>query len=366
MKFSAKSFLLSKLENISIENKAKEKFSNYGMESTNPENVNLQWSAVMRLLRKMGMAAIVLIGLCSQALATPLVGVTWLAEHLNAADLVVIDLRNKIDGGSRETFLAGHIPNSRHSDYLKDGWRVQSDGVVGLLPTAKQFEDLARGLGVRGDSHVVLVPAGKGATDFGSAARAYWTFKVFGHDKVSILDGGYAAWATTYADRIETGEVAPYAPGDFVAAYRPELYAGETDIHERIAAGEGAVLLDARPKDQFIGASKHPKATRLGRIPGSVSQPQDLAYLDAQERLKSVTELTQLYAGVQDGPVISYCNTGHWAATNWFVLSELLGRKDVRVYDGSMVEWTANPDNPVEVGESNLEKLKGFIRNVVG
>ena len=105
----------------------------------------------------------------------------WLADRLANDRLVVIDLRNKIDSGSYETFLQGHIPGSVHSDYLKDGWRVGKDDVVGLLPTEAQFEALARKLGVSSDSHVILVPAGVSSTDFGSAARAYWTFKTFGH-----------------------------------------------------------------------------------------------------------------------------------------------------------------------------------------
>ena len=73
------------------------------------------------------------------------------------------------------------------------------------MPEAPQFEALARRLGVSAGSHVVLVPAGVGSTDFGSAARAYWTYKVCGHDTVSILDGGFAAWKAAYPERLESG-----------------------------------------------------------------------------------------------------------------------------------------------------------------
>ena len=103
----------------------------------------------------------------------------WVAGNLDNDNVVLIDLRNKIDKGSYETYLNGHIPSSLHSDYLKDGWRVGRDDVVGLLPTEAQFEALARKLGVSADSHVVLIPAGVSSTDFGSSARAYWTFKGF-------------------------------------------------------------------------------------------------------------------------------------------------------------------------------------------
>ena len=112
------------------------------------------------------------------AVASPLVSPAWLSDKLDDEKIVIIDLRNKIDKGSYESFLQGHIPGAIHSDYLKDGWRVGRDGVVGLLPQAEQFEGLARRLGVSDDTHVVVVPAGVSSTDFGSAARAYWTFKV--------------------------------------------------------------------------------------------------------------------------------------------------------------------------------------------
>ena len=153
------------------------------------------------------------------AFASPLVSPAWLSEKLDDDKVVVIDLRNKIDKGSYETFLEGHIPGAIHSDYLKDGWRVGRDGVVGLLPEADQFQSLARRLGVSDDTHVVVVPAGVSSTDFGSAARAYWTFKVFGHNNVSILDGGFAAWRDYAPGNIETGAFVAPEPGNFVARF---------------------------------------------------------------------------------------------------------------------------------------------------
>ena len=92
--------------------------------------------------------------------ATPLVDASWLERKLVDDRLVLIDLRNKLDGGSHETYLEGHIPSAVHSDYLRDGWRVGRDDVVGLLPEASQFEALARKLGVSSGSHVVLVTHG--------------------------------------------------------------------------------------------------------------------------------------------------------------------------------------------------------------
>ena len=298
------------------------------------------------------------------ALAQPLVSTDWLHDSLDKESVVLIDLRNKIDGGSYETWLEGHIPGSVHSDYLQAGWRVGRDDVVGLLPDASDFQALARKLGVSQDSHVILIPAGVSATDFGSAARAYWTFKVFGHETVSILDGGYQKWTSDYADKIATGSGLAPLPGNFTAMFDAASYISTDGVKDVVGDGK-TLLLDGRTAEQYAGKAKHGKALKAGHIPGAVLHPQSVAYDEATNQVKSIAALETLYADHADGPIVSYCNTGHWAATNWFVLSELLGRDDVKLYDGSMVEWTADSSNIVGI-ESNLDKVKGFLKGILG
>jgi thiosulfate/3-mercaptopyruvate sulfurtransferase len=301
------------------------------------------------------------------AFASPLVSPAWLSENLDDSKLVIIDLRNKIDKGSYETFLKGHIPGAIHSDYLKDGWRVGRDGVVGLLPEAEQFQSLARRLGVSDISHVVVVPAGVSSTDFGSAARAYWTFKVFGHNNVSILDGGFAAWRDFAPAKIETGAFVAPEPGNFVARFNPEVYIGTSDVAALAANPGQALLVDGRTDEQFYAGGKHPKAAKAGRIPSAVLMDQDKAYSEQGNRLKSRDELAKIYSNLGDKTIVSYCNTGHWAATNWFVMSEILGQKNVKLYDGSMVEWTANTDLPLDTsGKSNMQKIKDMFSGLLG
>ena len=301
------------------------------------------------------------------AFASPLVSPAWLSENLDDNKLVIIDLRNKIDKGSYETFLEGHIPGAIHSDYLKDGWRVGRDGVVGLLPEAEQFQSLARRLGVSDNTHVVVVPAGVSSTDFGSAARAYWTFKVFGHDNVSILDGGFAAWRDFAPAKIETGAFIAPEPGNFVARFNPEFYIGTSDVAAFAANPGQALLVDGRTDEQFYAGGKHPKAAKAGRIPSAVLMDQDKAYSPEGNRLKSRDELAEIYRNLGDKTIVSYCNTGHWAATNWFVMSEILGQKNVKLYDGSMVEWTANTDLPLDTsGKSNMQKIKDMFSGLLG
>ncbi|MDO8876480.1 MAG: sulfurtransferase [Pseudolabrys sp.] len=287
--------------------------------------------------------------------AEPLVTVEWLKNNLNDKDVVVLDIRSAIDGGGAKAFAEAHIPGSVHSDYDKAGWRVTRNNVPFMLPTVAELEKLIGDIGIDEDKHVVVVPAGVSYTDFGSAARTYWTLKVVGLKNVSILDGGVAAWRAAGLP-VESGEKKPTAT-IFTATLDKSLIAQGPEV-EAIESKGNAVLIDARPASFFFGKEKAPNASAYGHIPGSVNVD-SAAYYDARtNKLKPKAELVALSSHIPAGPAVSYCNTGHWAATDWFVLHELLGRKDVRVYDGSMVEWTANASRPVESSRTKWDDLK--------
>jgi thiosulfate/3-mercaptopyruvate sulfurtransferase len=294
----------------------------------------------------------------------PLVEPKWLAEHLDNEDLVVLDVRSKIDGSDRQTYEAGHIPGAIYSSYTEDGWRTTRDGVVGMLPPVPDLEQLIGGLGIDNDDAVVIVPAGVGATDFGSAARVYWTFKVLGHDRVAILDGGYKAWTAAGLD-VEQGSVDPQA-ATFEANFRPELVATAEEVEA--AEENGVTLVDSRPADYFKGETKHPKARVAGTIPGSLNLEQQKLVEGESADFVDRETLQQLIAevGLDNGErraVTTFCNTGHWASTTWFALSEVAGYDNVAMYDGSMVEWTADESHPVAVAKRGLARLLDFFTN---
>ncbi len=284
--------------------------------------------------------------------AEPLVTPQWLNEHRSNPDLVVLDIRSAIDGGGVEAYLKAHIPGAVHSDYDKAGWRVTRNGVPFMLPTTAQLEKLIGETGIDEDSHVVIVPAGVSATDFGSAARVYWTLKAAGHPAVSILDGGFAAWqAASYP--VGSGKNPP-SPKIFSAKIDDSLLA-EVEAVER---NSNATLLDGRPASFFDGRQKAPAAKAYGHIPGAINLDSAAFYDPATNKLRSKQELAAIANKLPAGPVVSYCNTGHWAATNWFVLSVMLGRPDVRLYDGSMVEWTADARRPVASSRTRWDDVK--------
>jgi thiosulfate/3-mercaptopyruvate sulfurtransferase len=290
---------------------------------------------------------------------TPLVSPQWLKERLSDPEIVVLDIRSAIDGGGFEAYAKGHIPGAVHSDYDKAGWRVTRNGVPFMLPTHAELEKLIGETGIDENSHVVIVPAGVSATDFGSAARVYWTLKVAGHPAVSILDGGFAAWqAASYP--IESGN-RKASPNIFTAVMNQSLLADIADVDAAANGNGGASLLDARPESYFVGKEKAPAAKAYGHIPGAIHLDSASFYDPAANRLRPKEELARIAAALPAGPAVAYCNTGHWAATDWFVLSVILGRPDVRLYDGSMVEWTADARRPVASSRTRWDDLKKVL-----
>jgi thiosulfate/3-mercaptopyruvate sulfurtransferase len=282
------------------------------------------------------------------ASASPLVDTNWIKQNSCKAGIVVLDIRNQLDGHSKMDYLRGHIPCAVYSDYMKDGWRAKVNNIPGMLPPLPQIEKLIGSLGIDDNSHVVIYSAGTNALDMGSATRVYWTLKVLGHDDVSILDGGYAAYTADKANKIQTGMNQPQ-PKTFVAKFRKDMYPTEADVEKARKAGD--ILVDNRPNDQYMGVNRTATVKRNGTIPGAKNLPESWLTDNDGGKFRSVAELEKLYknAGVPlKGEEINFCNTGHWASLGWFVSSEVLGNKQAKVYDGSMTEWSADPKLPVE------------------
>lgn len=278
----------------------------------------------------------------------PLISPADLAGMLERPGLVVLDVRSAGYGGGRSAFDASHIPGSVHTDYVADGWRMTRGAAAGLLPDADHLSDLFGRLGIRPEDHVVIVPAGMSSGDFSVAARIFWTFRAAGHRRLSMLDGGFAAWLGGDFP-LEDGPTAPPEPTSYPVTPDPKVRAELADIERALADGS-ASLIDSRGPKSFVGDEKSPQAARAGRLPGAINVEGARAYDPEDNRLRSRTELERLFGTVPDGAAVAYCNTGQAAATDWFVMSEVLRRPDIRLYDGSMSEWTADPARPVETG----------------
>lgn len=288
--------------------------------------------------------------------ADPLVSPQWLAEHQKDAEVVVLDIRSAIDGGGEKAYLEGHIPGSVHTDYDKGAWRVMRNNVPFMLPSVPELDALIGDLGIDETTRVIVVPAGVSQSDFSSAARVYWTLKVAGVPAVSILDGGVAGWKAAGLP-LKGGREEP-SPKIFNATVDKSMIAELGDV-EKIVDTHNATLIDARSPALYSGKEKTPQVAAYGHIPGALDVDSASFYDDTSNRLKTQPELAAIAAQIpRDKPAVSYCNTGHWAATDWFVLHELLGYKNVRLYDGSMAEWAADPRRPVVSARTRWDDLK--------
>ena len=273
-----------------------------------------------------------------------LISADHLQTRLGSPGLVILDTRSGPGGAGLASFEAAHIPGARHTDYAADGWRARVGQVPGMLPDAGHLAALFARLGLERGQQIVIVPAGLSVSELAGAARIYWTLKVCGFNPAGMLDGGMAGWLAE-GRPLAQGPVTVAPAGVPALSVDPALRADAAATLTALEASQ--TLLDARAASYFAGLEKAPEARVAGHIPGAVQVDYSHTYDALRQRLRPRADLEALFAGVGEGPVVTYCNTGHTAALNWFVLSEVLGRPAVRLYDGSMTDWTQDPARPV-------------------
>ena len=211
----------------------------------------------------------------------------------------------------------------------------------GQLVTNAHLTSLFQELGILPERPVVVVFQGKDATDFGAAARVYWTLKSAGIKKIAILNGGMNGWKR--GGKRATSAV-PFKPvkSDIVVTLSDEWLASRAEVLASVDGTVNATLIDARPESFHKGKKQHPAAARPGTLPKSGIFPHT-QWFQAGATIHKESEANKILqaAGFKsDKKLISFCNTGHWAATNWFALSELSGLKGVKLYPESMVGWS--------------------------
>lgn len=304
---------------------------------------------VLRLLVILGVSLACLPGLAAER-ASPygsgvvrLVSTEWLASHLKDANLIIVDAQTDV-----YDYLGQHIPGAVHlSDQTL---RAPDHGMPVRYLAPQAAEMLFNRVGLSNDAPVVVY-TGKGAISgtgdgLGQTMVAY-TLARFGQGRVYVLDGGLDKW--TAEKRPVTKEFPKIKEGSFKAAERDCHVT--TDQLKELMTRDDVIILDARPAKAYEGQAAWVKA---GHIPGAISLPwKSLMADDNPTLLKSdqeIAEILKKHNITPDKTIVTYCGTGREATNPFLLIKCYLGFPNVKLYEGSFTEWSADPDNPTVVG----------------
>ena len=271
-----------------------------------------------------------------------LVSTQWVADHLDDSLVRVVESDEDV-----LLYNTGHIPNAIKIDWEQD----LQDEITRDYIDKERFERLLSNKGIANDSWVVFY----GDKSNWWACYAFWVFKLFGHERCLIMNGGRKKWVDE--DRPLTRMEPNYLLTQYKVSWKNEsaIRAFRQDVFDQMAARKP--LVDVRLPDEFSGRLLHmpnyPQegALRGGHIPGARNVPWGRTVND-DGTFKSMVELRNIYEGeaglTRDDEVIAYCRIGERSSHTWFVLTYLLGYESVRNYDGSWTEWGNLVGAPIE------------------
>jgi thiosulfate/3-mercaptopyruvate sulfurtransferase len=282
-----------------------------------------------------------------------IVSTDWLAKHLNEPGVRVVDIRGYVVTkptepgvelaeyrGARVEYLAAHIPGAVFIDWTFDIVDL-ADSVPAQVASPEVFADTMERQGIGDNTHVIAVDHMGGQF----ATRLWWALSYYGHDAVSVLDGGWNAWLAQ-EQPVESGNVS-VERAHFTARSRPELRVTAEQVADLLGRSDRDwQLIDARDPGQFTGARR--RGPRGGHIPGAINVPRELffspqgGFLPVEEVRRRIQE----HGLRPDRPTVAYCNGGVAATVVLFNLARL-GYSDLANYDGSWNEWAYRLDLPV-------------------
>ena len=279
---------------------------------------------------------------------TPLVSTDWLAEALGRPGIVVLDATYHLPNVPRDAraeYAREHVPGALFFDV--DGISDPNSDLPHMLPSAAEFARVAEALGIGDDDHVIAYDT------YGlmSAARPWWMFRIFGHDKVSVLDGGLAKWKREGRPLADTASK-PASGKRFTARFRADLVRSKDQVLANLR-GHTEQVLDARAAARFQGTAPEPRqGLRSGHIPGSRNLPFNRLLDPADQTMLPPEKLKALFAeaGIDPAkPIVTSCGSGVTACVLALGL-ERIGARNVAIYDGSWSEWGQPGNTPVETG----------------
>lgn len=284
----------------------------------------------------------------SLVIPSPLVNADWVSE--NSEDLVILDVRKDLDSFSKQ----GHIPGANlvNTKDIRSTRTINDVELTRMRPAQADFERFMSAHGVSNNSIVLITHQGKTPGDVAGAARLYWQMKYYGFSQVAMLDGGNAAWTASMEELTKESTKVKSTQFNF-----------EGDANNKILATIEAVklaildpqvqLVDTRSLRFHVGLERRDYVYDLGHIPSSKVFP--YKFLHPLKGVMVFPTKAQIKTRFQalninpNAPIILYCNSAYECSSVWFSLHEIYGNHMVQVYDGSLHQWTKNPDNPMTI-----------------
>jgi thiosulfate/3-mercaptopyruvate sulfurtransferase len=275
-----------------------------------------------------------------------LVSTEWLAQHLGAPDLRIVDASWYLPAMNRNgkaEYAERHIPGAVFFDI--DEISDTSSDLPHMLPSPEKFASRMRALGIGDGNRIVVYD---GSSVHLSAPRVWWMFRVFGHEDVAVLNGGLPKWL---AEGRPVEDLPPMPRDRHFTARRNDLLARDVEQVRANLGSQREQVLDARSAGRFAGTEAEPRAgLRGGHIPGSLNVPSSMMTDPKTGLFQSADALRDIFvkAGIDlNKPVLTTCGSGISACILTLGL-HLLGHRQVSVYDGSWTEWGGRSDLPVE------------------
>ena len=273
-----------------------------------------------------------------------LVQTEWLASQLDNPSVRIVDATWMLPNAARkgiEDFSAGHIPGAVFWDI--DAIADPASSLPHMMPDEATFERHMNSLGISNDHHVVVYDS----VSMMTSARVWWALRAFGHDRVSLLDGGAVKWRAE--GRALSADAAEIGDTSFKAGFIPAMVRSLDDVRANLDTG-AAQVLDARSAGRFAAAEPEPRPEcRSGHIPGSFNLPFNTLIDPATSTIRPAAELSASLAeaGIDSArPVVTTCGSGITACVLALAM-HLTGKDDVAIYDGSWTEWGSRTDTPV-------------------
>lgn len=268
---------------------------------------------------------------------SPIVTIDWLEKNINNSKVVIIDIRRE------EEYKNGHIPGA--VNVFLGVWSIDRKNLKNEIPDDDALIDIIRNAEISNDSLVVVAGLADSLSDLVNMTRVLFTLKYAGINNVAVLDGGINKWIKEQK-KFSQDFVKPKTR-DFIPRWNRNILANKEYVMNKI---DKAIILDTRSSDVFYGVTKVDFVEKAGHIKGAKNLPSSWLY-GKDNIYRNIDEMQAIAEGTvgrdKKKEIIVYCDSGKFATAWWFVLSEILGYENVKLYDGSMQEWCKDPNAPV-------------------